>query len=43
MLLTRGQSGDAERARQLLGQALATARDRGLANIERRTVQLLTS
>jgi class 3 adenylate cyclase/tetratricopeptide (TPR) repeat protein len=42
MLINRGRPGDAERARELLGQALATARERGLANIERRTVQLLT-
>ena len=42
MLLTRHHPGDAEQARQLLGQALTTARERGLANIERRTVQLLT-
>ena len=42
MLLTRRQPGDAERARELLGQALATARERGLANIERRAVHLLT-
>jgi class 3 adenylate cyclase len=42
MLLTRRQPGDVERARELLGQALATARERGLANIERRAVHLLT-
>ena len=42
MFLTCRQPGDAERARELLGQALATARERGLANIERRAVQLLT-
>jgi tetratricopeptide (TPR) repeat protein len=41
MLLDRGRPGDAEQARALLGQALATARARGAANIERRTVQLL--
>ncbi|HEV8623900.1 MAG TPA: AAA family ATPase [Acidimicrobiia bacterium] len=41
MLINRGRPGDAERARELLGQALTTARERGLANIERRTVQLL--
>ena len=41
MLLTRRASGDAERARQLLGQALETARELGLANVERRTVTLL--
>jgi class 3 adenylate cyclase len=43
MLLTRRQPGDADRARELLGQALATARERGLANIERRAVHLLTN
>jgi DNA-binding SARP family transcriptional activator len=42
MLLTRRRPGDEERARDLLGQAVATARDRGLNNIERRAVQLLT-
>jgi class 3 adenylate cyclase/tetratricopeptide (TPR) repeat protein len=41
MLLTRSGPGDPERARELLGQALATARERGLATIERRAVQLL--
>jgi hypothetical protein len=41
MLINRSRPGDAERARELLGQALTTARERGLANIERRTVQLL--
>ena len=41
MLINRGRPGDAEQARQLLGQTLTTARERGLANIERRTVQLL--
>jgi hypothetical protein len=41
MLLTRHQPGDAERARELLGQALATARELGLANVERRAVALL--
>jgi len=43
MLLTRHQPGDAERARELLRQALATARELGLANIERRAVELLSS
>jgi tetratricopeptide (TPR) repeat protein len=43
MLLTRRESGDAERARDLLGQALATARDLGLANVERRAVELRRS
>jgi tetratricopeptide (TPR) repeat protein len=41
MLLTRRGSGDADRARELLGQALATARELGLVNIERRSVELL--
>ena len=41
MLLTRRGSGDDEQARELLGQALATARELGLANIERRAVALL--
>jgi hypothetical protein len=42
MLLARANPGDPELAQDLLRQALATARDRGLTNIERRTVQLLT-
>ena len=42
MLIARGSPGDAERARQLVGQALTTARELGLANIERRAVRLLT-
>jgi tetratricopeptide (TPR) repeat protein len=41
MLLTRRQHGDAKRARGLLGQALETARERGLGNVERRAVALL--
>ncbi|MGH9009651.1 MAG: ATP-binding protein, partial [Acidimicrobiia bacterium] len=41
VLLTRHQPGDPERARELLGQALATARELGLANVERRAVELL--
>jgi class 3 adenylate cyclase/tetratricopeptide (TPR) repeat protein len=41
MLLARRQPGDAERARELLGQALTTARARRLTNIERRAVHLL--
>jgi hypothetical protein len=41
MLLRRGQRGDAERARELLGQALATARELGLDSVERRAVALL--
>ena len=42
MLIARGEPGDAEQATHLLGQALSTARERGLANIDRRTVQLLS-
>ncbi len=42
MLLARARPGDVERARDLLGQVVATARERGLANIERRAVHLLT-
>jgi hypothetical protein len=42
MLLNRHGPGDAQRARELLGQALDVARQLGLANIERRAVQLLT-
>ncbi len=41
MLMSRRASGDMEQARELLGQTLATARDLGLANIERRTVALM--
>ncbi len=41
MLLTRRQAGDGDRARQLLGQALATARELGLAKVERDAVTLL--
>jgi tetratricopeptide (TPR) repeat protein len=41
MILARGQPGGAERARDLLGQALATARELGLATVERRAVALL--
>jgi hypothetical protein len=41
MLLTRGQPGDTERASELLGPALAAARELGLANVERRAVELL--
>jgi predicted ATPase/class 3 adenylate cyclase len=43
MLLTRRLSGDAERARELLGQALTAARQLGLQNVERRAVELLSS
>jgi hypothetical protein len=42
MLLTRRKPGDAERARELLGQALTSARELGLANVERRAVELLS-
>jgi hypothetical protein len=42
MLLARREPGDAERARAFLGPALATARDLGLRNVERRAVDLLT-
>ena len=41
MLLTRRQPPDAERARDLLGQALTTARELGLGSVERRAVTLL--
>lgn len=41
MLLARRQPADAERARELLGQAMATARELGLAKIEREAVGLL--
>ena len=41
MLLARRHPGDAERARQLLGDALAPARELGLGNVERRAVALL--
>ena len=39
MLLRRGEPGDAERARHLLDQALVTARDLGLASVERQAVE----
>jgi hypothetical protein len=42
MLLARHARGDANRARVLLGQALAIARELGLANVERRAVELLS-
>ena len=42
MLINRGRPGDADEARELLGQTLTAAREHGLANIERHTVQLLT-
>ena len=43
MLSRRGGPGDAERARHLLDQALATARELGLASLERRAVELLSA
>ena len=43
MLLARGGPNDAERAHNLLRQALATARDRGLLKLERDAVELLSS
>jgi tetratricopeptide (TPR) repeat protein len=43
MLLLRREAGDGERARQLLGQALTTARKLGLGTVERRAVALLDS
>jgi hypothetical protein len=41
MLLLRNQPGDRNRARELRGQALATAHDLGLVKVERDTVALL--
>lgn len=41
MLIARHAPGDTEKAREMLGQALATARELGSANVERRTVALL--
>jgi hypothetical protein len=41
MLLARRQAGDVERARRLLGQAVATAQEFGLGNVERQAVALL--
>ena len=43
MLLARAETGDAERADHLLGQALTAARDLGLPPIERGAVELLSS
>ena len=43
MLLARRTPGDEDQARELLDQALAAARDLGMANVERRTVALLQS
>jgi predicted ATPase/class 3 adenylate cyclase len=42
MLIERGQLGDVERAKSLLSRALVTARELGLANVERRVVTLLS-
>jgi hypothetical protein len=42
MLLARQQPGDADRARQLLDQALAAARELGLVHVERRAVAVLS-
>jgi eukaryotic-like serine/threonine-protein kinase len=39
-LLARRRPGDAERGRELLGQTLGTARELGLANVERRAVEV---
>ena len=41
MLLSRSQTGDTDRARELLGQAVAAARGLGLSNVEGRAVALL--
>ena len=41
MLLTRRKPGDTDQARELLGQALTTARELGLAKVERDAVALL--
>ena len=43
MLITRADPKDGERAHHLLRQALATARELGLASVERRAVELLSS
>jgi class 3 adenylate cyclase/tetratricopeptide (TPR) repeat protein len=43
MLVSRGEPGDAERARERLGQALATARDLGLRSVEQRAAALARS
>jgi class 3 adenylate cyclase len=42
MLLARRQPGDTDGARELLAQALDTARQLGFADVERRAVQLLS-
>jgi len=41
MLLARRGLGDVEQAREMLGQSLATARELGMADVERRTVALM--
>jgi hypothetical protein len=41
MLLTLRGAGDMERAQELLRQALTTARELGLGNVERRAMALL--
>jgi hypothetical protein len=41
VLLIRRQPGDADRAEELLGQALVTTRELGLGNVERQVVALL--
>ena len=43
MLLARAETGNGERAHDLLRQTLGTARDLGLANIERSAVELLSA
>ncbi|HEX6402622.1 MAG TPA: hypothetical protein VF003_05605 [Pseudonocardiaceae bacterium] len=43
MIITRAEPGDAERARDYLGQALSTARERSLPGIEREAAELLAS
>ena len=41
MLLARHGPGDVEQAREMVGQALARARELGLGNLERRAVALM--
>jgi hypothetical protein len=41
MLLTRRQPGDADQARELLGQALDSARELGMAKVEGDSAALL--
>jgi len=40
MMLIRNQPGDAERVRELLGEAVGTARELSVANVERRGLPL---